>query len=230
MLLTRRFRRGFSFNTLYTWAKSIDNVSTYGGGRAVVAQNDMDLAAERGLSSFDRRHALSLNVSLASPFGSRSTRPGQGLTGRLLGDWTLTTSVDAHSSSPFTALVLGNRSDAGGSGVVGSARADATGLPIDARSGFFNTLAFQVPPPGQFGNASRNTIPGPAFFVVNTSLSRSFALGPERRRLEIRADAQNLLNTVNYTGLGTTVNAADYGLATNTGSMRSINLQMRLRF
>ncbi len=175
--LMRRFRRGIAFNALYTWSKSIDNVSTYGGGRTVVVQNDKDLAAERGLSSFDQRQTLSLNFNLTSPVGLRGTRPAEGLAGTLLKDWTLNGGITVQSGTPFTALVLGNRSDAGGTGVVGSARADATGLPVTAGSGFFNTLAFAVPAAGAFGDAARNTIPGPGSFALNASLGRSFSLG-----------------------------------------------------
>ncbi len=50
----RRFARNMSFNILYTYSKSIDDSSTFGGVGNVVAQNAFDLSAERGLSSFDR--------------------------------------------------------------------------------------------------------------------------------------------------------------------------------
>ena len=70
------------------------------------------------------------------------------------------TSLTANSGTPLTALVLGNRSDAGGSGVVGSARADATGSAVNSGGGYFNTDAFALPAADQYGNAARNTIPG----------------------------------------------------------------------
>ncbi|MFN9457110.1 MAG: hypothetical protein ACK6D7_07015, partial [Acidobacteriota bacterium] len=54
--LTRRFTRGLSGAALYTWGKSIDNASSIGGGGGTVAQDDQNLANERGLSSFDIRH------------------------------------------------------------------------------------------------------------------------------------------------------------------------------
>ena len=59
MRLSRRFRRGISGNALYTFSKSIDNASPASAAAgAAVAQNDKDLRAERGLSSFDQRHTL----------------------------------------------------------------------------------------------------------------------------------------------------------------------------
>ena len=53
----------------YTLAKSRDNASSIGGGGTTVAQDDQNLAAEWGLSSFDRRHQLSTNLSVELPFG-----------------------------------------------------------------------------------------------------------------------------------------------------------------
>ncbi len=228
--LIRRLAHGVSLNALYTYSKSIDDASTIGGGTAVVAQNPFDLAAERGLSSFDQRHTLTLNYVLTSPVG--------GATGLLheyrwlergLRDWTLSGGVTYGSGFPLTARVLGNQSDATGNGAVGSARAEATGEPVENGAGFFNTAAFTLPPPGQYGDAGRNTIPGPASLVFNLSLGRFVSFG-ERRRLEVRADATNFTNSVNYTSYGTVVNAPNYGTATAVGAMRTLTLTTRFRF
>ncbi len=229
--LTRRFRRGVSANLSYTYSKSIDNASTFGGGGATVAQNDQDLHAERGLSSFDRRHVLALSYVLTSPFGQNgSLHSDNVLTNKLLQDWTISGGVNAGSGSPFTARVLGNQSNSGGTGSVGSGRADATGLPADDGSGYFNPLAFGVPKAGFFGSAGRNTIPGPATFTMNAGLSRSFRMGDDRRRLEFRLDSTNFLNAVNITGIGTVLNANNYGLATNAAGMRTVSMSLRFRF
>ena len=72
---SRRFSRGISGNAFYTFGKSIDNASSLGGGGGVVAQNDKDLRAERGISSFNQRHALNLSYILTSPV-ARIGRPG----------------------------------------------------------------------------------------------------------------------------------------------------------
>ena len=229
--LTRRFRRGVSANLSYTYSKSIDNASTFGGGGSTVAQNDQDLHAERGLSSFDRRHVLALNYIVTSPFGQNGTfHSDNALTNKLLQDWTLSGGVSAGSGSPFTARVLGNQSNSGGTGSVGSGRADATGLPVDGGSGYFNLLAFAVPQAGFFGSAGRNTILGPSTFTLNAGLSRSFRLGDDRRRLEFRLDSTNFLNAVNIIGIGSIVNANTYGLATTAAGMRTVSMSLRFRF
>jgi hypothetical protein len=228
--LIRRFARGISMNALYTFSKAIDDASTIGGGTAVVAENPFDIAAERGLSSFDQRHALTVSYVLTSPVG--------GATGMLheykwlergLRDWTLSGSATYGSGTPLTARVLGNQSDITGNGAVGSDRAEATGQPVENGTGFFNTAAFALPPAGELGNAGRNTIPGPSSLVFSLSLGRFVSFG-ERRRLEVRADATNFTNSVNYTSYGTIVNATNYGVATAVGSMRALTLTTRFRF
>ena len=217
--LARRMRRGVAFNALYTFGKSIDNSSTFGGAGNTVAQDANDLRAERGLSSFDQRHKFSFTSTVSSPARQN----------RWLKDWTLQGSVNLATGTPLTARVLGNQSDTGGTGSIGSGRANATGQPVDCCGSFFNPAAFAIPIPGLFGNAGRNTIEGPATFSLNSSLSRSINL-TERRRLEFRLEANNLTNHVNYTNLATVVNASNYGLPVATGSMRSLNLVVRLRF
>jgi hypothetical protein len=228
---TRRFSRGISWNAMYIFAKSIDNASSLGGGGGTVAQNDQDLRAERGISSFSRPHSLTTSWVLTSPVaeGGRGLVHASGWGLRLLRDWTVSGSLTAQSGGVLTARVLGNQSDTGGTGSVGSGRADATGLPLYDGAGFFNLAAFAIPPSGRYGNAGRNTISGPSAFTVNLSLSRSFRVD-ERRRLELRFDTLNTLNEVNILGLGTVVNASNYGLPTSAGSMRTATATARLRF
>ena len=229
--LTRRFARGISLNTLYTYGKSIDNASSIGGGGGgTVAQDDRNWAAERGLSSFDVRHSLTTSFVLASPVTGRTggfTVPGN--LGAVLRGWTLTGAVTFISGNPLTARVLGNQSDTAGTGVIGSGRADATGQSINAGSGYFNLQAFTLPPSGRFGNAARNAIPTPTLFTLNTSFGRSFRL-KERRQLELRLESNNLTNRPTFTNLGTVVNASNYGLPLNTAAMRTVQVQVRFRF
>ncbi len=229
--LNKRMRRGLAISALYTFSKSIDNASTFGGAGNVVAQDDSNLAAERALSSFDRRHQLNLNGMYTSPVTGVRTRNLPKWAVTTLRDWNMSVGVTAQTGTPYTARVLGTASDAGGTGAVGSARADATGLPITTSSGYFNLLAFSVPASGAFGNAARNTIPGQAMLSFNGSLGRAMQLGKEsRRQVEFRASANNLTNHPNITGLGTVVNSVNYGMATSAGDMRTVTLSLRLRF
>ncbi len=229
--LARRFKKGVSVNAMYTFSKSIDNASTFGGGGNVVAQNDQDLREERGLSSFDQRHLLNLSYVLTSPVGEGGAYiRARGWSGAILRDWTFSGGLTARSGLPFTARVLGNRSDSGGTGVVGSGRAEATGLAVDSGEGFFNLGAFTLPPAGRYGNAGRNTIPGPGLITMNLSFGRSFRLGGEHRRIDFRLESNNFTNHVSFAGLATVVNASNYGLPTAAAPMRVFNATLRFRF
>ena len=227
---TRRFSKGISANALYTFSKSIDDASTIGNGGTVVAQNDQNISAERGLSSFDQRHVLNLFFIYSSPFGENGVIKASGWRERLLKDWQFTGGVNAASGLPFTARVLGNLANIGGTGAVGSGRANSTGLPINAGTGLFNLAAFTIPASGTYGNAGRNTIVGPNRLTMNLGFGRSFRVHDDRKRLEVRVESTNLTNTPNITSFNTVVNATNYGLPLAVNGMRTVTATARLRF
>ncbi len=166
----------------------------------------------------------------ASPVGATGSRfAPDGAVARLLKDWQLSGGITAQTGNPLTARVLGNTAQLAQTGGIGSQRAEATGEPIETGAGFFNLDAFALPPPGVYGNAGRNTIPGPGTFAVNAAFARAFQLG-ERRRLEFRVEGNNVLNHVNYTNLYTVVNAVNYGLPSAAGPMRTLDAVVRFRF
>ena len=108
-------------------------------------------------------------------------------------------------------------------------RADATGSSITSDGSLFNTSAFSTPAAGTWGNAGRNTIPGPMNFSLNGSFGRIFRFG-ERRSADLQFQAQNLLNHVTITGWGTVLDSSTYGLATSAAQMRKITINLRFRF
>jgi hypothetical protein len=116
-----------------------------------------------------------------------------------------------------------------GTAVSNTLRANATGLPIDASGTLFNTAAFAAPQSGQWGNAGRNTIPGPATFSLNSQMARTFRLG-ERRTLDFQLQATNILNHVTITNWGTVVGSSTFGLASSAAGMRKMTANLRLRF
>lgn len=228
--VVRRFNRGISLTAFYQYAKSIDNSSTFGGAGNTVAQNWLDLSAERGLSSFDVRHQFTTNFVWTSPVaGPRNHIAADSLTGRLLKDWQISGAITAQTGNPLTARVLGNSQRLAQTSGVGSGRANSTGQSIDSDSGLFNLNAFTTPVTGTFGDAGRNTIPGPGLFNLNVAFARSFNVS-ERRRIEFRVESNNVLNHVNYTGYTTVVNSVNYGLPSAAGTMRTLDAVLRFRF
>jgi trimeric autotransporter adhesin len=218
--LTRRFTKGISANLLYTYSKALDD--------AVLAQNFYDQAAERALSTQNHTHVVAVNWVLASPVdATRGFLSHPAFLAKALKDWTLSGSLSGQTGAPQTATVSGNLDGTGSSAAL---RANATGLPENGGTGWFNTAAFVVPAPGTFGNAGRDTIIGPGAVVLNLSLARSINLKSERRRLEFRIDTTNFANHVNPSGLITVVNSSQYGEITSAGAMRSVTATLRLRF
>ncbi len=238
VILRRQFHNGFSASAYYTFSKSIDDASSVGGAGRTVAQNTFDLAAERGLSVFDIRHRLLINETYEFPFGQRKRYLNHGgLAAKLVDDWRVIGTTSIQSGTPLTARVLGNQSASGGIGAYFSGRAEATGLPVSLSSSdrttlnYFNTSAFTLPPAGEFGNAGRNTIPGPGTVNFNMSLMRIMTLAQEKGiRLNFRVEANNIFNHPNYTGLATTVDAINFGRVTSVGNMRTLSMTMRLMF
>jgi hypothetical protein len=231
--LRKRMTNGVAVGGTYTYAKSIDNASSIGGGAQVVAQDDTNLRAERGLSSFDQRHKLTGDWTLELPWGEGRkwlTRPG--IVQKAFGDWLLQSSFTVASGTPFTARVLGSFSDVAG-GTNGTLRANYTGEPIQSGDHsikhWFNTDAFKAPPPGAYGTSGRNTIIGPGSAAFNLVLSKNFPL-PNSMGVEMRAEADNVLNHPNYSGLDTTVNSPTFGQVTSVASMRKMILSVHYRF
>jgi len=226
--LTRKLSKVLSVQARYIYSKSIDDASVIGGGTPVVAQDAGNLRAERGLSTFDQRHWFSLGFTEQSPVGKKTPLASPALTG-ILRSWILAGNITALSGLPYTARVLGNLSDSGGSGNFGASRADATGLSVSAGSGFFNKAAFAPPSLGAFGDAGRGTIPGPSRFSMNLSLTRSFH-ATERHHIEIRVEGTNLTNTVIFSNFGTVLNALNYGLPISALPMRTFRATLRYKF
>ena len=230
---SRRPAKGIGGGVTYTLAKSRDNASSIGGS-TVVAQDDQNLAAEWGLSSFDRRHQLAANLNVELPFGPNRPWLSQGgLWSSLLRDWRFTTTFTWQSGTPFTARVQGSASEIARGGTSGTLRANYNGAPIQLADPtidqFFNTSAFAIPPPGSFGNSGRNIIIGPGSRMLNAQFARDVRLGGTRA-LTIQLNATNLLNMVNYGAFDTTVNSPTFGQVLSVRPMRSMQLNLRFRF
>jgi hypothetical protein len=231
--LTRRFSRGMSAMALYTRAKSMDDASSFSGGSGgTVVQNFDDLSAERGLSSFDQRNALTLNYLLSSPVGVHGLWRNGGWKTKAFAGWTYSGGFTFSSGTPHTALISGNLASTSGIAALEQLRAEASGASINAPGlPYFNLAAFTTPASGTFGDAARNTIPGLPIISLNGALNRAWRFGDVgRRQLQLRLSANNMLNHVQITGFGTTVNSNNYGLATGASSTRTVTLLLRFNF
>ena len=108
-------------------------------------------------------------------------------------------------------------------------------VPHPSIAQWFNTAAFTSPPTnsqGQllaYGNARRNSIIGPGTRTFDMAFTKILRM-KEARVLEFRAQATNIFNMVNYSSIGTELNAPTYGQVTAAGSMRQFTMTARFRF
>jgi hypothetical protein len=251
--LRRRLHNGLTATAQYTFSKSIDDDSALGGqgasaatqnaqnpfnfgpapaaaapGPMSLAQNWLNLGAERALSTFDQRHLLSVQMQYTAGMGVRGGTLLSGWKGGLIKGWTFLTQISAGSGLPETPIYL---AAVPGTGVTGSIRPDVTGAPLEAapRGLFLNPAAYAAPVPGQWGTAGRDSIIGPAQFTLNGSIGRTF-LQDRRFNVDLRLDATNLLNHVTFTSWNTTINSTQFGLPASANSMRSLQTTLNMRF
>jgi trimeric autotransporter adhesin len=194
----------------------------------VIAQNWLNLHAERSLSSFDQRNLLNLTAQYSTGEGLGGRTLMSGWAGRLFKEWTIVGTSVIGSGLPETPIYL---SAVPGTGFTGTIRPDPTGQPIYITRGYqhLNPAAFSAPVSGQWGTAGRNCITGPDQITLDTSIARTFR--PSGRFfLDAKLAATNMLNHPVFTGWNTTVNSTQFGLPLNANAMRSLETSLRLRF
>jgi len=223
--LRRRLHNGFTASLQYTFAKAIDNAALGGRGQGsqVIAQNWLNLDAERGLSNFDQRHQATAQVQYTTGIGVGGGTLLRGWEGAAFKGWTFIANITAGSGMPLTPVYVAAVRN---TGVTGSIRPDYTGAPVYAAPAgrFLNPAAYAAAAAGLWGNAGRNSITGPDQFALNASMGRSFG------DVDLRFDSTNALNHVTFPSWNTSVNSAQFGLPNAANAMRSVQATLRWRF
>ncbi len=227
--MQRRLRNGIGGNASYSYSKLMDNgqLGGRGGGGSALAQNWLDLKAERAISTSNQTNRLSTGLQFSSGQGLHAAALLKGWKATLLKDWTVMTNINIASGTPETPLLIAITK---GTGISGQLRPEVVGPLYPALPGYaFNIHAFARPDSGTYGDAGRDIINGPAMFSMSGSASRTIRIA-ERKNLDIRFDATNLLNHFAYTGYNTTFGTAQFGLPTGATAARSFNMTARFHF
>jgi hypothetical protein len=162
----------------------------------------------RGPTSFDRKHVFFFTEVWDLPIG----RGKKYLTGTsnpwdyAIGGWQLNSTTSWQSGLPFTPTVSGANCSVNS----GPCRPDLIGDPsVDDQNrnqwfqgGIGPGTPWAKAADGQFGNAKRGSLRGPAFFQTDLSIFKNFRI-TETVKAEFRAEVFNLFNNVNL-GLPTT--------------------------
>jgi hypothetical protein len=237
--VNKRLSNGIALGANYQYSHSIDNAGSVGGTSTVVAQNWQDILAEEGNSSFDVRHKVSGNYLYELPFGKDKFWFTTGKSSHILEGFSISGTFTFATGSYLTPSYQATIGDVA-QGTAGTQRPDRVpGVSLTEGGGslkhWFNTAAFTAPA-GLYGTASRHSILGPGIIQNNMSLSKTMQLG-ETRSFEVRATANNVFNTVQYSGVATTLNtgteasyASPFGQITSVAAMRSFQFTARFRF
>ncbi len=242
--LTRRGTPNLNYTLSYTWSKDLDYSSSLhmSGpapwltlGELDIAQNPLDLKAEYGRSLFDARHRFAGSLTWIIPTGHSFS----GTSRVLLEGWQVSGLLALNTSTPFTAYDSANVSlqapHPGVSGMFGD-RPNVVGNPNrnapHTLSQWISRSAFQRLDPvlnaGQFGNERRNSIDGPAYGSLDTSLEKSFAIA-ENTQLRFSAQAFNVTNHTNLITPVDDINSPVFGQVTEAQAPRILQFSLKLQ-
>lgn len=241
-----RFSGGVYVLNSFTWSHAIDNASghldTPNGDNSRV--NLANMAGEIGQSAYNQpiNETLSvvwdLPVGIGRQFGGHMSRALDAA----IGGWQLT-AINSDTSgqpvnltySPSAALqvspllvqrpyVLGKVANPSSAWVK-----TATSL-----SGYLNPASVRAPSSTltdqPYGNAGRNTLRSPTFNQLDLGLHKSFRLWSERSSFELRGEAFNLFNHVNYQAPASNTSSSSFGSITSYFPPRQLQVAGKLSF
>jgi hypothetical protein len=177
-------------------------------------------------------HLFNGSVVYELPFGKgKKFLDEGGVVNAIAGGWQVSSTFQIHSGLPFTPT-MGTANLSGAlSGSWYPNRVGNGSLSNPTVQGWFDPSAFTAPAEYTFGNSGRNILRGPGFANWNASASKSFhvPLG-EAGRLEIRADAYDVLNHANFGNPNASIGSAAVATITSSTTSRNLQLGAKLSF
>lgn len=227
--LQKRFTNGFSFQTAYTFSK------TLGVGDDQPGFTIPGFVRERhyGPAGFDRTHMLTINHIYELPFGKGKRTAQSGPLSWIAGNWQLAGIARFVTGAPFSIVADAGPCNCPGNGNFADVLSKTT-----IRGGYgpgqlyMDTAAFAAPRPNSFGNGGRNIVRGPGFGNYDFSVFRFFPIR-DKMRLEFRGEFYNLTNSPRFGNPVNNVNAGNFGQITGTlfgEGERDIQFALRLTF
>jgi hypothetical protein len=237
----RRFQRNLLANVSYTWAKTLDPISSDGG---LVEHDSRNISNNRGVADFDRTHRFTAAFVYQLPTTAwmKSNAFGK----YAASGWSINGMTTLQSGAPFS--VLGNTTANAFFAQVARVRPSlAPGRTIDSarKSGsvqsrlsqFFDPTAF-ANSEDAWGNAGRNILRGPVQRQFDFALVKDTQIS-ERYGVELRWEGFNVFNQATFSNPSAltlpTTNAAiatsNVGQITSTiGGPRTMQIALRMKF
>ena len=235
--LQKRLSHGWSANANYTLSKCVNqgepttDISWTIPGTLIDPINNPhpDVKQAEGACASDRRHILNISSVLLSP------GLGSGFTRVLTKDWQVGLIVQKRSGSPLTPGVTNDNALTGEPNQkplvvagVDPYLADPVWVSNHTQLQWIDMSAFANPAAGTHGNTTRGTIYGPGFFTIDLGVSRNLRI-TQGQHIEVRVEAFNLLNHVNWGDPNVTLDSATAGRITDTAGDPRI-MQFALKY
>jgi hypothetical protein len=192
----RRLTDGLQFQINYTLSRAQDNgQSSVTFTSNNIPFNAFDQAAEDGLSNFDRRHKFVASVVYNTDFANLKNNA---VGNAIFNGWTIAPILNAFSGQRNTGNISGTISPA----AFGFTTCTSGGVTANCTTpgGGANGSGGAT----RFAGFPRNTFKQPNIWFVDLRLSRRFAI-TEGTKLEVLAEAFNLFNRTQVTGVNTTI-------------------------
>lgn len=251
--LKHQFSRQFMADAQFTWAKSMDTSSAPYSEQIYPYARQLNY----GRSDYNVGKAFKLYGMWQPVFfhGSRKWIE------RIAGGWTLSGILNLHSGFPWNPVVDVNGGSLycgtcgytqllpaaylGGAGTSTSNDQFKTGSNYaNGGAAYFSTPTYTPYSGNNFGSAlpqspgvRRNSLTGPGYRDVDLTLAKAFSLPKvpvlgEDAKFEVRADAFNLFNNLNFnpTSISNNIANSNFGQATSGLAARVISLSARFSF
>jgi hypothetical protein len=220
----RRAVSGVTVSANYTWSHCYGDGSKANQiglpGNTGLDPNNRDY--DRGNCDGDRRQIFNMTAVAQTPqFGNPTLRA-------IATGWRLS---GIYKRSTGSYLTVTSGVDRELSGVSNQRASQVLGSPYGDKSitNFLNPAAFALPPVGALGNLRPRNIAGPAIWQFDVALSRTFRL-TENQKLEARAEAYNVTNSLRPGDPVTVLNNSIFGQINTSGDPRILQFALKYVF
>jgi hypothetical protein len=229
--LQRRYANGLSFLATYMWSHQIDDQGA--------PPNQRDFRTTRGSGTIDTRHRFVISPVYELPFGKGKQFLTHGIAAAIAGGWQLAPLVQWQTGNPLTATMTGNFSNSGGSTDRPDLIADPNANAPHTPQQWFNVAAFSAARAASgaagatysFGNAGKGVIVSPGLVSTDLSIVRTFVLGENRARIQLRGEFFNALNHTNFNFPTLVANTTStFGTISSAQDPRQIQVALKISF
>jgi hypothetical protein len=232
--LSYRFTTGVSLTASYTFSKNLTD-ATNDRDAVDFPQDPLNFRAEYAEARTSRPHIFSASYVYELPFFRKNPNAW---TRGFLGGWQIAGITDIASGQPVARVVSGASNIAAVQGqypnVVSDPNAGLAGTidPVTGLPFIFDPRAFAAPAAGTYGNASRAFARLFGRNQTNLTLTKNIYFDNEDRwRLQLRAEAFNVFNHTQFTGVGTTLTTTStFGLPSGARLPREFQFGAKLSF